>query len=416
MNLVTQQTGLFSQRQMSGYYRYKDIFQILPLNVSLEDQLIDFPLLLEIKYCPDVWPASSETFWYRDVWERDRLERIKNKSQMKRIDYDDDWIKAYQKTTKMKRSVAIYEEISNLLTLFSNHNFFKYSHENKWFLSNNKDDDDWIKASKKTTKMKRSTAIFEKLSNLLTSLSNHIFFKYNGEQKCFLANDKEVDKFTAQWGQVFYNFPSLVGDCNELSDVDGYEKIKKIKVQQYKKKSRESYCYSEDEGANDITFPADLDALFDKYFNLNNDDMGKFYTACKLYNQALELETTHSSLSLVASAMAIEALLNNEVEKYKCGHEKSIEQCENEECKIPIYGLNSRFKQFFLEYAADSPVMEKFAGKFYKFRSGIAHGGLLRDDLHDSGFYAGDNDEEQAFRGESLSITNHLLINWLVKN
>ena len=363
MNSVPKQIGLFSRRQMSGYYRYKNVFQVLPLNVSIESRQIDFPLLMEIKYCPDAWPASNETFWYRDVWEKERLEKIKNKAQWKTINYDDDWIKAYQNITKMKRGTAIFEEVSNLLTLFTNHRFFKYNCESQWFIS----------------------------------------------------HDKGKDEFSSEWGQSFYNFPAFVSDSTELSSISEYEEIRKIDVRKYKKHSRDSYLSCEAEGSNDITFPDDIDGLFGKYFSLSNDNMEKFYTACKLYNQALELQTTHSSLSLVASATAIEALLNTKVEKHECGHEKSIERCDNVECGMPIYGLNSRFKQFFLEYGSDSPAMRKFASKFYSFRSGIAHGGLLRDDLHDSGFYSGVNDEEQAFRREALSITNHLLINWLVK-
>lgn len=350
---------------MSGYYRYKDVFQILPLNVSIESLRIDFPLLLEMKYCPAVWPASNETFWCRDVWEKERLEKIKNKSQMKTIDFDDDWIKGYQTITKQLRGNAIFEEISNLLTLFTNHRFFKYNYEDKWFL----------------------------------------------------RKDNVGDKFLSNWGQAFYHFPQLVSDSNELSNISDYKEIKKIEAQKYKKDTRDSHFFSKNEGYNDITFPDDLDGLFDEYFNLSHDDMKKFYTACKLYNQALDLKTTHSSLSLVASATAIEALLNNMVERHdRCHHEKSIEQCDNEECRIPIYGLRSRFRAFFFEYGSDSSEMRKFADKFYDFRSGIVHGGLLRDDLHDSGFYAGVNDEEQAFRRESLSIANHVLISWLVKS
>ena len=58
----------------------------------------------------------------------------------------------------------------------------------------------------------------------------------------------------------------------------------------------------------------------------------------------------------------------------------------------------------------------KFAGTLYITRSKLAHGGLLRDDLHDSGFYAGDKDEEQQFRRNSLILVRIAILNWLINS
>lgn len=359
MKLTVQQTGLFSYRKLNGYYRYKDLFQLLPVDSSENNPFITFPLLLEIKYCPNIWPDNNNLYWYRDIFEKERFQTIQNKSG-KKIDFAEGWGKEYERSTKMLRPQAIFEEISNLLSLFTNHRFFYYRNEGRWFISQGKE------------------------------------------------NDAEAH----QWRQVGYRFTFNNSDSKKLSNIESHNPIKKISVSDYHKNIRDAFTL--DASDNDITFPENIDRLFDLYFQLHHKDMKVFYKACKLYNQALELNLSHPSLSLVSSATAIEALMGSTKTERNdiCNHEISVETCDV--CGIPLYNLNSRFKKFFLDYGDNSESTKKFASKFYSFRSLIAHGDLLREDLNDSGFYAG-NDEQESFRRNSLRITNMLLTNWLIK-
>lgn len=358
---ISKQTGLFSKRPLCGYYRYKDFFQILPVIVKNNYSLIDYPLVLEVFYCPDIWPHNKQLLWYRDVWEKERFESIKNKTK-KKLETSDGWIQAYEQNTKQLRPRAIFEEISNLLSLFSNHRFFNYNNGHRWVLS----------------------------------------------------HDEEKGTITQHWGQLAYSFSLNSNSREKLSDISEYEVLNKISPSDYRKEKRDAFYVGKSD--NNITFPEDIDRLFDLYFQLSHEDMKAFHTACKFYNQALDLKTTHPSLSLVSSAIAIEALMSSKkIERNECGHEKSIETCDV--CGIPLHHLYSRFKTFFADYGATSDEVKKFASKFYDFRSGISHGDLLlREDLHDSGFYSGDNDEQAGFRRDSLNITHKLLINWLINH
>ena len=73
--------------------------------------------------------------------------------------------------------------------------------------------------------------------------------------------------------------------------------------------------------------------------------------ACHLYNQALFFKNTIPSLSMVASVMAIEKLMNYniKVERCRCGAFISIDKCDD--CGAPIYGLRRRFLEFMASYS-----------------------------------------------------------------
>jgi hypothetical protein len=328
--MAIQQIGLFSHIKLNGYYRYGNVFQILPLDVTKDTLLIDFPLILEVNYCPKVFIGEQSPLWYRDVWEEERLRSIENKSG-KKVDFSETWGKAFELQTKSLRKIAIGEEVANLLTLFTNHRLFSYDSKQYWFLS----------------------------------------------------IDETNKEFKQHWGQIGYLFPTKAQDQN-LSDVASYTDVNRIPVDEYNKKMRDAFYVGSE---NEISFPADIDKLLDIYFGLSDENKKIFYIACKLYNQALELKSTHPSFSLVASVTAVEALIKDSSEKgcTECGAKPSIEQCAS--CGLPRHQISSRFKQFFIEYGEDSESMNRFARDFYTFRSSIAHGGLLREDLNDSGFH-----------------------------
>lgn len=361
MKSIARQTGLLSARPLRGYYRYKDLFQILPLATKNEPpQLMhDSPLTVEICYCPDIWPHRDQLLWYRDLWERERLEYFRDHSSKKEVDHSTEWFKAYERLTKQLRWPAITNEVSTLLTLFTNHRFFTYGSEQYWFILD--------------------------------------------------RTEEEPDSH--QWGQLGYLFDKFEEDGAELSDPAG-AKAEMIPMKEYYARIRDEFALGED---NIILLPENIDVLFDLYFGLDPNTKTAFYTACSLYNQSLELRSTYASLSLVSTVMAIEGLVNCVKDKRQpcpeCNAPRSIETCPV--CGLPRHRVRSRFKTFLLEFCSELP--KKFADALYDTRSKLAHGGLLRDDLYDSGFYGGHKDEEQRFRRKSLVVIRIAILNWLMK-
>jgi len=61
------------------------------------------------------------------------------------------------------------------------------------------------------------------------------------------------------------------------------------------------------------------------------------------------------------------------------------------------------------------PDQDKLYKDMYDTRSRLAHGGLLREDLFDTGFYAGEKDNEDGLRRNSLIVVRDAMLHWLFK-
>lgn len=289
---------------------------------------------------------------------KDRLKEISNKSG-KKLDLESDWGKAYTSSTKMNRQSAIYKEVADLLTLFTNHRFFSYKSEpHRWFVSNGS------------------------------------------------------DEMNQQWGQPCYLFPTTGKSNGSLSSVESFNEVNKTPIKDYHTKIRDAFYVGSKN--NEITFPSDIDVLFDKYFNLSEEAKLKYYNSCCLYNQALELKNSHASLSLIALVTSIEALTDKIDDQpcEECNAPPSVEVCK---CGLPRHRVSSNFKNFVSIYGDPSEEMRTFANKLYRMRSVIAHGGLLRADQNDSGFHGGGNDEQDTHIRLSEKLVHKLIINWLIK-
>lgn len=355
------QIQIFSNSCLKGYYRYKDLFQILPPKVQNELYQHDHPLVLELNYNQDIYPDRSDILWHRDVWEEARFEYIKKRSD-KGMDTGDPWVQVYQDQTRRMRLPAIIQEICNLLTLFSHHRFFSYDSRQSWFIPLDKD----------TEKPKTKHSI---------------------------------------WGQVGF-ISEYGGDIDKFTELT-CEELPLIPTNEYYKRFRDTIGYSTD---NQIEFSDNISIILDHYFALPALEKTAYYKSCHLYNQAIFYKNSLTSLSLVATVMAIEKLMNYKTEGSKscktCGAPENIETCK--ECGTPIYRLRSRFREFMATYSLHD--QDKLYKDMYDIRSRLAHGGLLREDLFDTGFYAGEKDNEDRLRRNSLIVVHDALLHWLLKN
>ncbi len=346
---------------LRGWYRYNDIFQLLPPIKETESYQAHHPLVVELSYNPTVWPDQTDMLWYRDLWEQERFEYIERTTseEQKKKPKDDEWLQTYHKITKMNRLPAIISEITELLTLFTNYHFFRYDGMQCWFIP----------------------------------LSGNTHSPVWGQQGYTFEGSTELTRFSTPQGA----------------------KLTVVPFQKYYKRIRDAYYGGKD---NQIELPSNINNLFDIYFSLDATKKIAFHTACYSYNQALELtyKSMSASLSLIAAVMGIEALVNCDNSSgtsrcSECGALKSIESCEV--CGSPRYYATSRFKNFMTKYGP--PNSKKFYTNLYNLRSRLAHGTLLlRDDEFDSGFHTGGQDEQQMFKRESLILVRLAILNWLL--
>ncbi len=361
---ITEQATIFSNSPLKGVYKYNDLFQIFPPKKQNELFQHDHPLVIEIKLDKEIYPERTDTLWHRDVWEKERFEFIKKKSPKRKMDSNDSWVKAYQDQTKRLRPSAIFKEVCNLLTLFTCYRFFTYEGKQGWFIP------------------------------------------------LQIQPDKKLkDPGESIWGQP--GFISEYGGTVENFTNINCDSVPIVPTNKYMKRFRDTKGYTEED---QIDFPNSIDFLFDIYFSLPSIKKTAYYIACHLYNQALFFKNTIPSLSMVASVMAIEKLMNYETEDIatckECGAPESIEKCTK--CNTPIYRLRSRFREFMNSYSL--PDKDKLYKDMYDIRSRLSHGGLLRDDLFDTGFCAGEKDDEDRLRRNSLIVVHDALLHWLIKS
>lgn len=347
---ITEQTTIFSNSPLKGFYKYRNLFQIFPPKKQNELFQHDHPLVIEIKFQKEIYPEHSDILWHRDVWEKERFEYIKRRSPKEKMDPSDHWVKAYQDQTKRLRPSAIFKEVCNLLTLFTCYRFFTYDGKQSWFIPIRNQPNGKIK------------------------ISDESIWGQSG--------------YISEYGGTVKNFTNITCDSAPLVPMDSY--IKRF---------RDIKGYTEED---QIDFPDSINFLFDKYFSLPSIKKTVYYKACHIFNQALYFKYSIPSLSMVASVMAIENIMNFDTE--------DIPICEN--CNAPIYKSRSRFREFMSAYSL--PDEDKLYKDMYDIRSRLAHGDLLREDLFDTGFYAGEKDNEDRLRKNSLIVVNEALLHWLV--
>ena len=316
----------------------------------------DYPLFLELSYDPRIWPDRPDDFWHRDVWERQRGEKMNRKAP------------GTAEQAAMQRQL---------------------------------------------TDQYRGPAIIKELSILLTVLTNHRFFEYDGEQFWFVTRRDPGDPpENAVWGQTLYRPPGLNARTEEFSS-PSTDRAPTVPEDRYYKAGRDELVAGRE---YQIKLPYILDDLLNVYFGLDAVIKQAFYAACHLWSQSESLRDKAPSLSLIAASSAIETLVDSEGPNpgkpcLVCGAPVSIETCLV--CGMPRYYLASRFKKFIIEHGG--PGLGRFADRLYGFRSKVSHAGeLLRVELFDSGFQTGGKDEQMLFRIDVLRVTHRAIIRWLI--
>ena len=125
-------TSLLSHTPLTGWYRYADLFQLIPAPPEAprpQSSMGDHPLILELRFDPRIPPDRSTDTWHRDQWERDRDNELS-----KQPGATDEWLAAYRQSTEWSRSQALIKELTVLLTTLAVYTFFTYDGDQSWFL------------------------------------------------------------------------------------------------------------------------------------------------------------------------------------------------------------------------------------------------------------------------------------------
>ena len=246
---ITKQVVIFTNSPVLGSFRFNDRFQIHPMPMEMPAFAYDYPLILEITFDPEVYPERTDEYWHRDLWEKERFERIRRQSKDKKMDSDDPWVEAYQTQSRSLRWTAIFTEVTYLFTFFSNHRFFSYQGGQSWFVP--------IKSQHSTIDLSRSEWGHQAFSS-----------EYGGE----------IDNLTDP-------------DCRPLPLIDQKE---------FARRFRDTKGYTI---PDQVEFSQTMQTLLNLYFSLTREKKLAFYTSIHYYCQALYYKNSIPSLSLISYSL-----------------------------------------------------------------------------------------------------------------
>lgn len=335
MKKTFHKTIVFTKVPLKGFFRYEDMFQIYPLdlpNMPFSKLQPHFPLVLEY------WTSLEDKIEVETAFEELKESFSQNATS----------------STKQDR-------ILSLLSLFTNHLFFRYTDfEGVWGMPI-LDDNPGYEAELWATK----------------------WIMTGGFTWPEMAGHFHISDFTAP----------LVNEVQYLPHKAYYADNPNCDTDHLK----------------EILFPEIIFVGLAVYFSLPNELKSIVDSAVYYSVSAMEIYAKKKTLSLLASFTAMETMVNLEFRDVKS------EKCE--QCGQLKYGVVRKYREYLLKYIGDTPHNKKKFNAYYSLRSKIVHTGekLKTEHLYHN-LPEEERQKEYLTRIEILQIGKLALINWLIKN
>lgn len=329
-----QKTVIFTKTPLVGYFRYADKFQIYPAELvdmpksSLQEH---YPVILEY-YISDeevIVPATD-------------IEGLRD-------------LRTLTATTLTKQ-----DEILNLLTLFTNHHFFRYSDlTGTWGMPILKDDP--------------------------------------GE---------EANSWSSKWNMIMFHWPGLPAQLKieKFTEIElAYEPVQFVPFLEYYQKNPNL----DTDDKRVISFPNNIFLGLDSFYQLDSESRSVIDDAISHAVSGIELRRTKKTLSVISGFTAIETMVNFENKDFV------VERCEK--CGQPQYKVVQHYRDYLLKYIGDNPNNKKKFNAFYNLRSKFIHTGArykteyLWNDLPKE-----ESNKELISQLEVILMSKMAIVNWLV--
>lgn len=337
---------IFSKTPLKSQFRYRDKFQIFPVdskNAPTSPYNKHFPLFLE---------------YYIDFDENENP---------KDVDIFDD----------LSAQQVVEYEIVNILSVLSNHRFFKYKNDsNQWAMiaPNNG---------------------FENLTQEQKELFNNQFSTWTISGYVFpgLKEELDIEEFTEQK----YPETPLVSPYFKYFTHDPIENDK-----------------------GEIVFPETIIFCLDNYYSLTPKTFRKIKSSVSLICDGIDISDNKRSLAFLSFVSAIESFVglefsDKEVE-FECNSCKTIVNSPYvcPDCGRPIWGIKTKFKEFLKNFVAGSEKSVETYNKIYNLRCKIAHQGQLFIGDYEFSFENMEKKENDwLMKLKTLQLARLSLTNWL---
>ena len=252
----------------------------------------------------------------------------------------------------------------------------------------------------------------DQILNLLTLFTNHLFFRYydlTGTWGMPILKDdpgEEANQWSSKWNLKLFHWPGKPEQLkiNEFTDTE----IDKV---EYKRHfdyylNDPNFDYHSDKH---ITFPNTIIDGLDSYYNLDEDSRKVIDSSISHSVSAVELRQHKKTLSIIASFSSIEAMVNFEFKDEK------PEMCDS--CGQLKYKVSKKFKDYLFKYVGKSTNNKKKFNAFYSLRSKIVHAGVhLKTENLWNDLPKEEEDKEFLTHVEILQLVQLSIIHCLIKN
>lgn len=255
----------------------------------------------------------------------------------------------------------------------------------------------------------------DEILNLLTLFTNHIFFRYydltgTWGMQILKENPKkeEANEWSSKWNMKMFHWPGLPQQLKiqQFKELElKYEPVEFVPFREYYQKNPNYDYYSN----SLITFPNIIFLGLDAYYLLDTEVKKIIDMAISHHVSSIELRQFKKTLSVISAFTAIETMVNYENKDFKPSNCK--------ECGQPIYSVSKKYRDYLAKYIGNNDNNKKKFTALYSLRSKIVHTGLkfssenLFNNLTDETRH-----EEFISQMEVILLSKLSIVYWLVMN
>lgn len=323
---------IFTKTPLKGIYRYQDLFQIYPAELDKMPESKfqkHYPVIIEYAISPEdeVIP-----------------------------EYLIEGLEEFSKETAT-RSVKV-EELLRLLTVFSNHLFFRYkAGDGFWGVPITEDEPG------------------EKANSWRSYWDFKMFFWPEGPQQ-------KIDSFTEQsFDKVSFraHHPYFMVRPNLDIHTD-----------------------------KNICFPTSINEFITAYYKSPDSVKSVVLRAMNHLYSSVELLNSKNTLSLISAFTSIENMIELEYQG------QTIYNCDS--CSQPKFQVTKKFREYLTNYVGQNDTLKRKFNLYYKKRSKIIHiGEVLATEVLYSGLPKHERDEDSITHLEVIQVSRLAISHWLHK-
>ena len=254
----------------------------------------------------------------------------------------------------------------------------------------------------------------DEILNLLTLLTNHHFFRYydltGNWGMPILKEDagEEANEWSSKWNMTMFYWPGLPEQLKieGFTDIEGeFEPVEFVPFLKYYQHNP-NYDYYQDQV---ITFISIISLGIESYYSQGKEVKTIINAAISHSVSAVEIRQFKKTLSVISAFTSIETMVNYENKDFK------PTRCK--ECGQLQFKVAKKYRDYLLKYIGDNESNRKKFNALYSLRSKIVHTGQkFKTENLWTNLPQEEKDEELINQLEVILLSKLSIIYWLIKN